>query len=89
MMQIPYLTLTYGQQGGIGYPPVIIKLDQWYAVSDSRGQRYPPEILPKLWHQRSYPKRDPFYHSQSWVSRKWVSAPRLTWDEITKKLELI
>ena len=85
---IPYLVLTFCQQGGIGYPPVLIRLDKWYAVSDSRDRKYPIEIAPLLWYQRSYPKRDKYFHDQKWVYNKWLSSPQLTWDEVVKKVGL-
>jgi hypothetical protein len=82
---IPYLTLTLGQQGGIGFPPSIVKLDRWYAVSDSRGNRPIERLQNLLVYQRMYPKKDRHWHSQEWVMKKWMNAPRLTWDEIAEK----
>lgn len=91
MKQIPYLILTDGQQGGVGYPPVLVKMDRWYAVSDSRKTPKPRGLESFLQKQKlniSYPwKPDPFYHPQTWVYRKWHSAPRLTWVEVLEKCE--
>lgn len=91
-MKIPYLTLTAGQQGGLGYPPVIVKLDKWYAVEDSRDRKPPAKVEPLLAYQRMWksnydhsPDRD--WHDQGWVWKKWHWAPRLTWDQVLEKVE--
>lgn len=83
-MKIPWMTLTLCQQGGIGYPPSIVKLDRWYAVEGSREQKPPAEIEPFLEYQHCYPTQSPHFHAQGWVMRRWENAPRLTWDEVIK-----
>jgi len=91
LVHIPCMSLTLAQQGGIGYPPVIVKLDRWYAVSDSRMRKPPRELEPLLWWQRLWRspydhRRDPYFHSQIWVYRKYESAPCLTWQEVMDRV---
>lgn len=89
MKKIPLLSLTLGQQGGIGYPPVIIKLDnQWYAISDSRKEKRPKELENILEYQRRLPKKSKYWHSQQFVMNKWIHAPKLTWNDVINKLGL-
>lgn len=87
--RIPCLTLVLAQQGGIGYPPIIVKLDRWYAVDDSRERKVPKEIRDRLEYQKRLKpygrKPDKYWHPQQWVWNKWYSAPRLTWDEVAEK----
>jgi hypothetical protein len=90
--KIPYLTLIAGQQGGIGYPPIIVRLKgRWYAVEGSRRQRPPDKLENILWYQRllkPYNRpRDPYWHTQSFVWKRWHNAPRLTWDKIVEMVK--
>ena len=87
-MTIAYLTLTLGQQGGIGYPPVIIQYkNKWYAISDSRKHKppYSIEILLEYIRRKisdyGY-EENPKWHSQGFVWKKWHNAPQLTWEEL-------
>lgn len=86
---IPFLTLTLGQQGGIGNPPVIVKLEKWYAISDSR-EIQPPEELDLEYQSLLKPYRYApmkYYHPQTWTWKKWHSAPRITWAELLEKCQ--
>lgn len=91
IVKIPCLCLTLGQQGGIGYPPVIIKLDRWYAVTDSRMRAEPTKLTSVLSYQRMWRtpydhRPDKFFHGQGWVLRKWSTAPQLTWDDVVERV---
>ncbi len=85
-MKTPYLILTLAQQGGIGYPPVIVRLDgRWYAISDSRETRPDLGTLSSLFeYQRS---SDRYWHSQKFVMRRWQDAPRLAWAEVIARIQ--
>lgn len=91
-MIIPYLCLTMGQQGGIGYPPVIVQhKKRWYAISDSREKRAPEEIELFLEHIKMFlssygHKRNPKWHPQTFVMTKWRNAPKLTWEELKNQI---
>jgi len=89
-MKIPYLILTTGQQGGIGYPPIIIKFkNRWYAISDSRDKKIPQEL--ELEHIKRFQsnygfKLNPLWKTQSFVWKKWHTGPFLTWDKLKEKI---
>lgn len=89
--EIPELRLTAGQQGGIGYAPTLVKLGRWYAVSDSRERKAPPELQQILKFQRRFLsvygyRRNPQWHPQSWVWKRWHGGvPRLTWAEVAEQ----
>lgn len=91
-MKIPYLSLTLGQQGGIGYPPIIVQYkNKWYAISDSRKHKPPRSIEILLEYVRrkisdyGY-EENPKWHSQGFVWKKWHNAPKLTWEELRSKI---
>ena len=79
--KIKYMFITLGQQGGIGYPPMIVQIkNKWYAVEDSRDRNIPDECYNVLYRDR-YPR-----HSQSWALKKFRNGPYITMSELIKKI---
>jgi len=83
MTRIPYISITLGQQGGLGWPPCIIFWrGRWWAVADSRDKRPPTIVDEVLEHCRALRPRHPKWHTQGWALRKLNSAPQTTWAEV-------
>lgn len=89
--------LTAGQQGGIGYPPMIARLikpykgKKIYGISDSREKKIPDELNKtsiignsSLWKGPYSHERNPQWRSQQWCWGWWHSAPQITWNELTE-----
>jgi len=92
-------SLTAGQQGGIGWPPVIVRLIEpykgrkIYGISNSREKRIPAEINlislignSNIWLSPYGFKKNPEWRSQQWCLTWWHKAPQITWDELMKIL---
>lgn len=91
MKKIYIHSLTAGQQGGIGYPPVVVRLEKpingrkIYAIDNSRVAK-----IPELINVCVYPRRFSEYghqvnkewRSQQWTWTAWCKSPRITWDEL-------
>ena len=92
-MKIPYLSLTLGQQGGIGCPPIIVQYkNKWYAISNSR--KYKPSSFLAILLEHTPMRLNPYgyeinpkWHSQEFVWKKWHNAPTLTWEELEIKIK--
>lgn len=82
MVKVKYISITLCQQGGIGWPPMIIKLNKkWYAISDSREKS-----LHNDFYNCGILEKDK-YHCQGWALRKWrKTTNRITTKEVEKRL---
>lgn len=73
--KIKYITITLGQQGGIGYPPMIVKIgNKWFAIEDSRYKSLPDDFYDFL-------ERDK-YHCQGWALRKFRNALSISTEKL-------
>lgn len=91
-------SLTVGQQGGIGYPPVVIRLEKpvngrkIYGIDNSRVAKT-PKIIEEC---AIYPRRFSEYghqvnkesRSQQWTWNAWHKSPRITWNELIEILTI-
>lgn len=92
-MKVYIYNLTAGQQGGIGYPPAVIRFEKSirgrkiYGIDNSRVAKT-PEIIEQV---VNYPRmfvsdydktKNKEWRSQQWVWNKWHNSPRITWDEL-------
>jgi len=95
-------SLTACQQGGIGWPPIIVRLKEpykgrkIYGISDSREKKIPDELnkssLIGNSSLRASPYsygRNPEWRSQQWCLTWWHKAPQITWDELKQFIERI
>ena len=73
IFRFKYMSVTLCQQGGIGWPPIIIKFDKWYSISDSRFKRFPKRIYDYLVEDK--------YHSQYFGFKRIDKEPSITMDE--------
>ena len=91
--------LTACQQGGIGWPPIIVRLKEpykgrkIYGISDSREKRIPAEInlVSLIGNSAIFASpyshiKNPEWRSQQWCLTWWRKAPKITWDELRKIL---
>jgi len=75
-------SLFVGQQGGIGYPPVVVKVGKKvYAIGDSRYKKEPHDLIP---FEKPLPslfaKKRTEFRTQAWVLKQWQTAKVITWD---------
>ena len=86
-MKGKYLVLFLGQQGGIGYPPLIVKIgNRWFAISDSRISKTTDEFYEffekdTVKHGNMRVPR----HSQAFVWTRWHRAPKISMEEALGK----
>lgn len=80
-MKFKEISITLCQQGGIGALPRLIKIDKWYAISDSRESR-PSQFF---WDNTENDK----YHSQRWALRKFKELPQITQKEVEERMKAI
>ena len=77
-MNFKQISVSLGQQGGIGNLPRLIKIDKWYAISDSRYAES------SIWFWEN--TENDSTHSQSWALRKFRELPQITQEEAEEKM---
>ncbi len=81
MTKIKYISITFGQQGGIGLPPMIVRVKGlWHRVSDSRFYRLKEKSYDLLERDR--------LHTQFWARGKFNHTQHeITGEELENILE--
>ena len=86
-------SLTAGQQGGIGWPPVIVRLIESYkgrkiyGISNSREKKVPKDLnqffeYPSMFTSLYSHIKNPEWRSQQWCLTWWHKAPQITWNKL-------